>query len=136
MWDLLEHVKDPVGTLEKARNLLKPNGYILISTGDVDSLMARVSGRFWHLIIPPFHLYYFSQRTIRRYLAEAGFTEIQIRFPGKTVALDFIVEKAIRMVSPGLAKKLAPAIYRSWLRKLTVPINLFDIMTLSARKAE
>lgn len=135
MWDLLEHVADPATTLEKAHAILKPGGYLLISTGDIESIAARLTGRFWHLMIPPFHIYFFSQKTIRRYLQEAGFEQVKISYPGKSVPFDFLIEKTVRLISPTLAKRIAPSLYRSALNKIKLPINLFDIMTISARKA-
>lgn len=134
MWDLLEHLADPTAALEKVFRLLKPAGYLAISTGDVDSLASRLIGRYWHLMIPPLHTYFFSKRTIQKYLERSGFQEIQIDHPGKRVPLDFAVEKLIRLASPALSQKWATQIYKSSLSRINVPINLFDIMTISARK--
>jgi SAM-dependent methyltransferase len=44
MWDVIEHVEDPVANLEKAIKLLKPNGMILITSDTYDCIMA-VAGR-------------------------------------------------------------------------------------------
>ncbi|MEX2160944.1 MAG: class I SAM-dependent methyltransferase [Anaerolineales bacterium] len=135
MWDLIEHLPDARAALGKAWRLLQPGGYLAISTGDIDSVSARLSGRFWHLMIPPFHIYFFSQRTLRRYLEEAGFEQIKISYPGKQVPLDFLVEKALRLVSAKWSAKAAASLYRSPLGKIKLPLNFFDIMTISARKA-
>ena len=134
MWDLIEHLPDPRAALDKVLRLLRPGGYLAISTGDVGSMVARLSGRFWHLMIPPFHIYFFSRRTIHRYLKQAGFKDVRISFPGKHVPLDFLFEKSLRLVSPARSAKVARHIYCSPLGKVKLPINFFDIMTVSARK--
>jgi ubiquinone/menaquinone biosynthesis C-methylase UbiE len=134
MWDLLEHVVDPATTLRKAHATLKIGGYLLISTGDKESFLARITGRFWHLMIPPVHLYFFSKKTIRGYLEKAGFLDIKISYPGKRAPLDFLIEKLFRLINPTFARKIAPYLYKSQLGKIGLPVNLFDIMTISARK--
>lgn len=134
MWDLIEHVEDPATVLRKAFEYLKPGGYLVLSTGDVESLTSRLMGRFWHLMIPPFHTYFFSRRTIERYLRTAGFTEIRVTYPGKVVPLDFMLEKAARLVSPRLSQRVQPLLRRLKLGRVRLSVNLFDIMTVHARK--
>lgn len=134
MWDLIEHVSNPMATLRKANQLLLPGGVLLISTGDVDSLLSRIMGRFWHLMIPPLHLYFFSTKTIRRYLEVCGFEDIHITYRGKLVPLDFLVEKFFRLIHAGLGEWLTSVISRTNLGRVKFRLNFFDIMTISARK--
>lgn len=134
MWDLIEHVPDPKLTLAKAYQALKPGGYIVLSTGDVESLAARITGRFWHLMIPPLHIYFFSKRTIRRYLESSGFKEIEVFYPGKVAPLDFLIEKSFRLISPALGRVVSSSIKNFDLARVQLPVNFFDIMTVRARK--
>ena len=134
MWDYVEHVPDPAANLRKAIGLLKPGGYLALSTGDVDSRMARISGRFWHLMIPPQHLYFFSPGTITRLLAAAGFEAIEIHKPGKRVPLDFALWKLTSLAAPGLRRGVLRACVTLGLGRIALRINLGDIMTVHARK--
>ena len=59
MWDVIEHVCDPKTNLEKVFDLLKPGGYLVITTGNIDSWTAKLMGRFRHLMTPPRHLFFF-----------------------------------------------------------------------------
>ena len=134
MWDYVEHVPDPAANLEKAFAVLKPGGYLALSTGDVDSVLARLTGRFWHLMIPPRHLYFFSPVTIRRLLTTAGFELVEISRPGKRVPLDFAAWKLATMTVPGLSSAVVRTCERLGLGRVAPPVNLRDIMTVYARK--
>ena len=134
MWDFIEHIANPRLTLEKARGFLKPNGYLILSTGDVGALSARLMGKYWHLMIPPRHLYYFSSRTMTRYLREAGFVDIRLGYPGKLVPLDFICYKAVSLIHPGAAARMANRLTGTRIGKMALPVNLLDIMKVSARR--
>jgi SAM-dependent methyltransferase len=74
MWDTIEHVPEPDRFVAKAHELLVPGGHLFITTGDIDSLNARLRGAKWRQIHPPTHLNYFSRRTLELMLARLGFT--------------------------------------------------------------
>ena len=134
MWDYVEHVPDPAANLKKAYDVLQPGGYRALIPGDVDSLLARLAGRFWHLMIPPRHLYFFSPVTIRRLVTAAGLDLVQIGRPGKRVPLDFAAWKLATMTLPGLSAPVIQTCERLGLGRVAPSVNLFDIMTVYARK--
>jgi len=72
MWDVIEHVDNPSAEIAKAYNLLKPGGWLVLHTMDVDSLAARVMGARWPWLMD-MHLYYFSQKTMAKMLAQNNF---------------------------------------------------------------
>ena len=134
MWDYLEHVPDPAASVRKALAALRPGGYLAISTGDAASPVARAMGRFWHLMIPPKHLYFFTPATLVRLLQDSGFLMVRLERPGKRVPLDFAAWKAAAMIVPPLAPALLRAATGMGLGRLQPSINLLDIMTIYARK--
>ncbi|MEX2527300.1 MAG: class I SAM-dependent methyltransferase [Gemmatimonadota bacterium] len=73
LWDVIEHLPEPRTTLQAARELLRPGGILALSTGDVDSFASRIHGKDWSLITPPWHLFYFSRRTLSTLLEGVGF---------------------------------------------------------------
>src|SRR4051794_8682183 len=73
MWDYIEHSVDPAAEIERANDLLIDRGLIALSTGDVDSIAARVCGSRWHLLTPRHHNFFFSERTLSTLLDRAGF---------------------------------------------------------------
>jgi SAM-dependent methyltransferase len=134
MWDYIEHVPDPAASARKAFEALRPGGYLVISTGDAESRAARLMGRFWHLMIPPRHLYFFTPDTLVRLLQDSGLLMMRIDRPGKRVPLDFAVWKAAIMLAPPLAPAVLRAATGLGLGRLQPSVNLLDIMTAYARK--
>lgn len=134
MWDTVEHVRDPVLTLEKAFRVTKPGGYLVLTTGDIESRIARLLGRFWHLMIPPRHLYFFSPATITRMLMKVGFQSVSVTHVGKRVPMDFLVGKFLSSVVPTVHERVLRMATLHKLGKFSAPVNFSDIMTVYARK--
>jgi SAM-dependent methyltransferase len=127
-WDVLEHLPNPDIVLKKAADDLKPGGVLALTTGDIGSIAARIRGARWRLIHPPSHIHYFTRESIATLLDRLGFANPQIRYHPfwRSAAA---VGRAI----------LPPPLYtRLQIQKLldfNFPLNLFDIMTVYARKA-
>jgi 2-polyprenyl-3-methyl-5-hydroxy-6-metoxy-1,4-benzoquinol methylase len=122
MWDYIEHSLDPVGELAKANELLEPGGVVAVSTGDLDSLAARVTRSHWHLLTPRHHNFFFSERTLRRLLDTKGFEVVWSGHPGTRYSVAHLAYKLGLSVPARLAR-------------YSLPVNLFDIVTVVARKA-
>lgn len=71
MWDCIEHLADPSGTLRAAARVLSRGGIVGISTGSVPHRDRRLSSGWYY---PPWHLYYFSTRTLTEMCEAAGFS--------------------------------------------------------------
>ena len=71
LWDVLEHVPDPLAMLRQCSALLKPGGLLFLNVPDLDSLQARLLGRRWPLLLAE-HLNYFNRPSLRRCAAAAG----------------------------------------------------------------
>lgn len=74
LWHVLEHVPDPRATLRKIRQVLRPDGWVLIGVPNLDSWQARWFGARWLHLNPPYHLSQFTVETLRRLLETEAFT--------------------------------------------------------------
>ena len=122
LWDVVEHLPDPLTTLAICAQLLKPKGVLAISTGDIGSLCARVCGRYWHLFNLPEHVFFFSRRTIRDLVKRAGFEVLSIAYPSSVYPLGYLLERLYK--SAFRRVRSTPDFRCAWL----VRCNLFDIM--------
>jgi SAM-dependent methyltransferase len=82
LWDVIEHVAAPGDVLRECARLLKPDGRIVLTTGDIGSSYARRRGASWHLVAPPWHLYYFSRSTLAALADNAGLRVLTCRARG------------------------------------------------------
>lgn len=131
-WDYIEHVAEPSRHLLHAHSLLRPGGLLILSTGDTASLFAWLSGRHWHLMIPPKHLFFFSRSNIRAMLERTGFDVEWIRWPGKHVNLGFLADKAGKIFPSPATRLLARLAEKTGIGRFDAYINLRDIMTVGA----
>jgi SAM-dependent methyltransferase len=132
MWDVIEHLSDPIDSLSRMRKALKPEGYLLLETQNIDSIFARLLGKRWHHFKHAEHLWHFSPRTIEAILAKAGFDVVEIRssMSGKYVKLSFIAERLQRL-NPLLSR--AANLVTAALRDRSLYVNVHDEMIVVAR---
>jgi len=72
MWDVLEHVHDPVATLREIRRILKPGGVLVVRVPNLASWDARLFGDCWAGLDAPRHLYVFTPQTLAAVEGSAG----------------------------------------------------------------
>lgn len=77
MFDSIEHLLDPRGTLERAYGALRPGGAIIITTPNFRSISRLVLQEFWASLNPMEHLYYFTEKSLEKMLHNVGFTQVQ-----------------------------------------------------------
>ncbi len=73
LWDVLEHLHDPAGSLREIHRILKPDGMIVFRVPNGGSLDASLFGAFWAGLEPPRHLYVFDPKTLTKMLSNTGF---------------------------------------------------------------
>lgn len=82
LWDVIEHVPDPAALLAEVARVLAPGGRVVLTTGDAGSAYARACKRDWHLLTPPWHLYFFSRGTLGTTAARAGLRLVRVAARG------------------------------------------------------
>jgi 2-polyprenyl-3-methyl-5-hydroxy-6-metoxy-1,4-benzoquinol methylase len=134
MWDYIEHSVDPAADFAKAAAVLRADGRLFLSTGDVRSFVARVSGRRWHLLTPRHHNFFFSPHTLCEYLRRYGFEAVRVTRPSAYYSLRYTTHKLGTMAPRSRAvRAVADWTARRRLGEYAIPLNLFDIVTIEAR---
>ncbi len=93
LWDVIEHVSDPIALLTKARTLLKSEGTLVLNYPNYASLPCRLLGRRWPFLLSV-HLYYFTPKTMRSMLEKAGFEPVRSSRHWQTIELGYAFKRA------------------------------------------
>lgn len=81
LWDVLEHLHDPLASLHELRRVLRPGGVLFVRVPNVASYVARLCGRYWSGYDLPRHMTLFTPRTLGHMLGVAGFRNLLRRYP-------------------------------------------------------
>ena len=133
MWDYIEHSIDPSADLHRSHQLLKPGGILALSTGDVGSIAARLSGSRWHLLTPRHHNYYFQPDTLRRMLEHAQFSVVSLAHAASWYSLEYLAHKLRTMIDRPAVATITDRLQGARIGRIRVPVNLWDIMIVVAR---
>jgi 2-polyprenyl-3-methyl-5-hydroxy-6-metoxy-1,4-benzoquinol methylase len=87
-WHAIEHAGDPKRVVRECHRLLRPGGWLLLATPNVEDRIFRAAYRLARGRRPPLyeaderelHLFHFSPRTLEALLASAGFREVTVGF--------------------------------------------------------
>ncbi len=129
LWDVIEHLGDPRGALTALAAALRPGGLLVLSTGDVTSLCARISGPRWHLYTLPEHLFFYSPAGLRRLLERAGLTPLALRHDVTWFTVGYLWERLSKSLLRRRAGSLPVGVAR-----LSVPATLLDVITVVGRQ--
>jgi SAM-dependent methyltransferase len=116
---VLEHLPDPALALRRAREWLRPGGWLLVGAPNFASPIALWAGRDWTGLVPSQHIWHFTPQALRRLTAHAGFGSILW---------------TTRMLS------YTPARLTDWakwgIRRLLEPLRLADNLLLLTQRPE
>ena len=135
MFDVLEHLSDPNLELDFAFQALKPGGILIFASPLSSSLWARIMGKKWHAYVPPQHLHFFSKKNAIRIAENHNFEVVACVNLGKKFTVPYILRMLNTWQGLKIWQKLADySMKTSWLRKMTIGINLRDTAVIIARK--
>jgi SAM-dependent methyltransferase len=97
--DVLEHLDDPVGAVQRCARLLRNGGVLCVVTPDPSSVTARLAGRRWWGFVPA-HACLLPRATLRELLAARGLV-ISTDVP-------LVRSFSARRWTSGLAERLGP----------------------------
>jgi SAM-dependent methyltransferase len=113
---LIEHLEDPGSFFKEVHRVLKPGGYLILTTPNISGLQARLKRGGWRSAIAD-HLYLFSPATLRLYLREHHLEPLRWKTWG------------------GIPKGEAPESIKKIVDRLVKVLGWGDVMICCARKA-
>lgn len=135
MWDIIEHLADPVSALQEVFRILKPGGYIFASTDDVNSWFIRILGKNWWGLAAPLHLCHFSKQGMQAALRRSGSFETPVFFhdPRRYGFAEIIEHFGVSYKSESLAG-LGRKLKSTWFGAFGLNITRPEQFIVTARK--
>ncbi len=96
MWHVLEHVIDPVATLDRTRDLLAPGGLLFIELPNWGSIGRKVKGAKWSQLKPPEHINFFTPKSLATAVRKVGFQVLDAGSAYPSLMNEAVVQRASR----------------------------------------
>ena len=128
LFEVVEHLRDPGEVLTEVARILKPGGVVAVQVpNDQHAYRNWVSGarnRWW--VIPPLHLFYFTEPTLKRWLEDLGLEVLALAAEGNA-GNDAVTLLRAHSRTPG-------RVVTAGLRRLTLPLDW--LLARSGRHSE
>lgn len=97
---LIEHILDPRSLLDSLIPHMNDRGLLVLVTPNIESWLARISGRRWVSFKIPEHVAYYSPKTIERLLVSVGLDIVAIDSAYQYYRLPFLMSKIRKLLHP------------------------------------
>ncbi len=131
-WDVIEHVTDPRQTCEAMARLLKPGGWLFLSTMASTAPVVKLLGSRWPWYMP-MHLFYFTPKTLSAFLTEAGLVTQSIQSYPHYTTVQYALWKLEAYLGP-VARGLGTVAAKLGLATKVIKIDLGDFFLIAAQK--
>jgi len=118
LWDVIEHLPDPKAALTKIKELLKPDGILLINFPDIGTTQAKLAGkRFWWIL--SVHLHHFTRKSIKNICSRTGFEVLHFEKYWQTLEFGYLEQMAVHYKIPfaALITRLTP----NFIQRVPIP---------------
>ena len=92
LFDVIEHVTDPITSLRRVARVLVPGGILVLTTPRFDSFVARLLGKYWYAIFPA-HLHFFTRRSLALALSAAHLELLSTRSHVRHLSVGYIWQR-------------------------------------------
>jgi len=124
LWDVLEHLHNPLATLQEIRRILTHGGLVVIRVPNGASWDARIFRQYWAGLDAPRHLYVFSPDTLSLLLQKAGFELLKRTtriggYPTFILSIRFMLNA--RRANPFVKQTITKLLYHPVMRVISAP---------------
>lgn len=131
-WDVIEHVTDPKKEIGLMTSLLKPGGWLILSTMASEALIVKMLGSRWPWYMP-MHLFYFTPKTLSEFLRRAGLEPKSPEPYPHYTTVQYILWKLEPMFGP-LARSLSRRAKQLGISERIMKVDLRDFFFIAAQK--
>ena len=132
MFDVLEHLDDPDTVLKMCSQNLKNGGKLILSTMNMNSIFAKLTGKYYPWIIP-MHKFYFSDHSVKKFLSKNSLSLYKIIGDIRIISLEYLFLKISQKIF--IFKYVYNLIMKFKLIKdFSIKFSLFDINIYCAKK--
>jgi len=133
-FDILEHTFNPLEFLTQLKQLLKPNGLLVISTPDTEHFLRFLMGTHWPMLQPYQHTYLFSKSSFQLALEKVGLKNLGLTSAKKILTAEYLA-KQLRTNNPGLIKiyTLFGKIFPRKIREYPISINIGEFVAYAQK---
>ena len=125
MFDVIEHLDDPKEVVKICSNHLNKNGRLIISTMNMDSFFAKLTGKHYPWIIS-MHKFYFTDKSIKKLVNSNNLELNKIINDVRIITLEYLFLKISQKIT--FLKFLYKIILKlKFLKNIKIKFSLFDI---------
>ncbi len=118
LWDVIEHLPNPKEALFEIRNLLKPDGILLINYPDIGTWQAKIAGKkFWWIL--SVHLHHFTRKSITEICKHTGFDVFHFQRYWQVLEFGYLERMAVHYKIP--LTKLLSDLTPKFIKNIPIP---------------
>ena len=125
--EVIGHFHDLDKSMRLIRELLNKDGYVIVESWDMDSLIAKIMGKHWHEYSPPSVVNWFSDSTIKHLFTSHGLKLISKGRPLKKVSIEHGIS-LLKEITPNFFLKVKILnFFNKYLGKYNLPYPPMDL---------
>jgi SAM-dependent methyltransferase len=130
LFQVLDHISNPVELLEECLAVLRPGGHILALNHNVSAWSARLLGER-SPIVDIEHTYLYSPTTMRAIFAKAGFDDLRVRSVRNTYSLAYLLQ--LVPLPSAVKQRLLPGLRAGPAARMRVTVPLGNLCLIGRR---